>query len=892
MNVGIPLGKVFIYIAFVSIFISFLSYLSIYIRKRRSLLSQSSVNDKQPSRVLRAKSDLEKLKKVTRKARLFYHISSISIIASSLFLLYMLISHQYQYSYVWEHSSNDLPFLLLVSAFFAGQEGSFLLWTLFTVLSGIVLLNSLSKINSPQQKPNFLKGKNNTEFVSELKSDYNYEELVMSVFTFILFFLMLLVILKSPFQYIWVKYPNEVREGFFPADGNGLNPILQNFWMVIHPPILFIGFATMSAPFSFAIASLLMGARLEQKPWTNSDSIPNPCSDFSFFGISGARWINYALPWLIFSSLTLGAGIILGGYWAYGVLGWGGYWGWDPVENSSLIPWFFSIAAIHTILSQKTTGKFLITNYILVILSFLFVLYSTFLTRSGVLSEASVHSFTQPGTEVYIALILFILIFFLISLFLLLAQFKNFLKRRKLKIKTTEQPKTILSRESGLYLGALILCISAVIIIAGTSMPIFTNSAVEPPFYNRMMLPFAVLILLSVAFVIYLDWNPPRMDFKKYLKKILIPFVIAIILTVILIFSGIKKIDYIFLAFSSVFAFVVSVLRLIELLKKFPPGQKSHKLGAVISHIGVSLMLLGIITSGGYSIEKKLTLELYKPVSEFGYTFTYMGAEMIPGPDPSREEKYNLVIKAKQLVSGTRENEERISSEPIVLKPVVSFNNVMNNRMFTPDIAHFLTKDLYIEPLDVMQPEMFSGENIIEIRKGESKRFKNFNIKFIGFTGSPSGMSLGSNSPGGAPSESNEDLSGGMSKNFVVTAILVIDDGRTIDTLYPQMKISDGKPSYIPAQMKENKSFDFILADMNINPMSQRADSSVKSSISLAVIDVSSGLSSKEYNQPEETLIVNIYIKPFINVLWIGTILMIVGFFFALYHRTKRTSFL
>ncbi len=171
-----------------------------------------------------------------------------------------------------------------------------------------------------------------------------------------------------------------MEKGFVPLDGHGLNPLLQNFWMIIHPPMLFLGFSSLAVPFVLAVAAL------GQRNYKN--------------------WMNSALPWVLFSALALGAGLMLGGYWAYGVLGWGGWWGWDPVENSSLVPWIVTIILVHTMLVQIVTGKLVRTNFVLAILAYLLVVYSTFLTRSGILANSSVHSFVDPGTFAYVLLVL------------------------------------------------------------------------------------------------------------------------------------------------------------------------------------------------------------------------------------------------------------------------------------------------------------------------------------------------------------------------------------------------------------------------------------------------------------------------------------------------------
>jgi cytochrome c-type biogenesis protein CcmF len=323
------IGKFLIYIALISSLISVIGFFGAHLGKEKYL----------------------------KAGRFFYHISSIAIVAASFFLLYIILTHQFQYTYVWQQSNRDLQLPLLMSTFFAGQEGSFMLWTFMTAVIGVFLLNFVSK------------GK-------------RLEPQVMTIFTLVLGFLSLILILKSPFNYVWESFLGEVKEGFIPQEGRGLNPLLQNYWMIIHPPVLFLGYASLAVPFSFAIAALIKN---------------------SYY-----KWVGFSLPWLLFSAATLGLGIILGGYWSYGVLGWGGYWAWDPVENSSLVPWIIAIAVIHTMLAQKRTDGYMKTNLILCILSFLFVLYSTFLTRSGILGDSSVHSFTDPGAEVYLALILFI----------------------------------------------------------------------------------------------------------------------------------------------------------------------------------------------------------------------------------------------------------------------------------------------------------------------------------------------------------------------------------------------------------------------------------------------------------------------------------------------------
>ncbi|MEK9135814.1 MAG: cytochrome c biogenesis protein CcsA, partial [Bacteroidota bacterium] len=262
----------------------------------------------------------------TKQGRLWLKIGAVAIALLSALLLALLLQHDFSNGYVYSYSSRDLPLHFLISTFYAGQEGSFLFWVLCSVSLALALMQYTRKRKS--------------------------EAWVMTVFMGVQSFLLLLLLVKTPFKTVWQMIP-QIPVGQVPADGRGLNPLLQNFWMVIHPPVLFIGFAAMAVPFSYAVASL----------WKKNFSLMT----------------SQSLGWLLFSVFVLGAGIMLGAYWAYGVLGWGGYWGWDPVENSSLVPWLTGVALVHTLIVQRRTGKFLRSNLVLAIVSFLLVIYSTFL---------------------------------------------------------------------------------------------------------------------------------------------------------------------------------------------------------------------------------------------------------------------------------------------------------------------------------------------------------------------------------------------------------------------------------------------------------------------------------------------------------------------------------
>jgi cytochrome c-type biogenesis protein CcmF len=292
-------------------------------------------------------------------ARLGFIGFAATITVSSMLLMHAILNHEFVYSYIIRYSSRDLPLVYLISSFWAGQEGSFLLWVLLGAWLGIILMFRARELE-PQ---------------------------VMLIYNLNNLFLMVLLIKQSPFQMVPLA----------PSDGNGLNMLLQDPWMAIHPPIVFLGYAAYTIPFAYAISAL----------WRRDYDV----------------WIKPGLPWAIFAFVTLGAGIIIGGYWSYKVLGWGGYWGWDPVENASLLPWLSGMALMHGMILQKTQKKLRKTNFALAAFSFVLVIYCTFLTRSGVLANFSVHSFTDLGITGW--LVLFMAVFIAVSLWLMVTRAKD-----------------------------------------------------------------------------------------------------------------------------------------------------------------------------------------------------------------------------------------------------------------------------------------------------------------------------------------------------------------------------------------------------------------------------------------------------------------------------------
>ncbi len=724
--------------------------------------------------------------KFLNMGRIFFHITSIGIITSALYLMYIILSHQFQFAYVWEQSSTDLQLPLLMSTFYAGQEGSFMLWAFLTAVIGIFLLNFVSKGD-------------------------RLEPQVMAVYTLVLSFLSLILILKTPFNYLWEAFPKEVEYGFTPPEGRGLNPLLQNFWMSIHPPTLFLGFAALTVPFAFAMGSLMK-------------------NEYD-------KWVTFSIPWILFSGGILGLGIMMGGYWAYGVLGWGGYWAWDPVENSSLIPWIINVASLHTILTQKKTGGYKKTNLILSVLAFLLVLYSTFLTRSGILGDSSVHSFVDPGAVVYLVLVIFISSFTLISLGAIVFRWKN------LKDVRTESSK-FFTKESFLFIGAMLLCAAALVVFVGTSLPIVSKAKVEADFYNKMTMPLAIFLMITMGISLYIEWK--QTDSKKFLDNMILPGILSVVMTVVLVIIGLHDPLYIIFALVSLIAFFINARMAVRIIRT---GHLTF--GGMFAHIGIALFFLGVIGSGRYSEEINLSLERGVPKEAFGYKFTYSGATPFMDPNNKRDTMYAFNVTVEQ------DNKE------MTMRPVMFVSSFSNGVMKNPDIANFSYKDLYISPMSLEEPDLYPKEAQYDIKKGEKQKIGDLTVEFVDFD-------FGTMQKGG------KEMASG---NYTLGAIINVSDGKVTETLNVKTQFMNGQPTPVPYMMKDNRNYEFYFLNMSV-----KGEEAGGTSAKFAIMD-----RNRNYNtNANEVLVAEVSVKPFISVLWTGVLLLFIGFIVSIFRRRKE----
>lgn len=486
------------------------------------------------------------------------HAASVLSIIGTLF--FIMIKQYYEYQYVFAHVNEHLPRQFIFSAFWEGQEGSFLLWMFWHVVLGVILMFTGRKWEGPVL---FSLALVQAFIGSMLLGIYTWGDDPLKIGSNP--FLLLRETMDAPI-FAQADYLSKI-------EGTGLNPLLQNYWMVIHPPTLFLGFASATIPFAYALGGLITGQYRE--------------------------WLRPVLPWALFSGAMLGTGILMGGAWAYEALSFGGYWAWDPVENMSLVPWLILVAGIHTNLIARNTGFSIKTTYIFYALSFLLVLYSTFLTRSGVLGDTSVHAFTEMGLEWM--LIGFIATFTLLSFVPLLFRGKRF--------PSPEKEEPVASKEFWLFIGTLILFFSAAMITSSTSLPVynkirqyfdpeFVGRVIQDPVahYNKYQLWIGVLIGLFSGAVQFLRWKEPNWKghAPKFLKHAGISVLAAGVFTALgALWINLYAWQYLVLLFFGLFGLFSNLDYLITFIRG------NVKLaGSAVSHIGFGLMIAGILASG------------------------------------------------------------------------------------------------------------------------------------------------------------------------------------------------------------------------------------------------------------------------------------------------------
>lgn len=782
-------------------------------------------------------------------AHSFFILKGISLTFASGILIYLIFTHQFQYYYVFNYTSIDLQAQYLAAAFYSGQEGSFMLWILSSFLVGLALIKWTSPV---------------------------YRSPMLFFFSITQFFLLSMLlgvdifgtkIGASPFRTLMDQMPNlpvwQVNPDFVPADGSGLNDLLRSPWIVIHPPVIFLGFAMMTIPYAFALAAL----------WRKSYQ----------------DWIYPALPWALGANLCLLIAIFLGGYWAYETLSFGGYWAWDPVENASLVPWIVGMAGIHTMLVQRRSASSQKASLIFAILAYVLVVYQTFLTRSGILGEASVHSFVDLG--LYNQLLLFMLTMVLMGVGFMVARFKS--------MPHQEREDPILSKEFMMFAGALVLFLSGLVIILGTSSPVIGRFFVANPtppemsFYNNWSIPFAVLISVMTVLTQYLWWKKAD-NIENLAGLIMGPTILASVLAITTIILGdVRNPIYMVYILAGWFGVIGNGWLMIAIAKK-----KTRMIGGTLTHVGFTVMLLGFMGSAfDAPMLDQETID-YNNAVKRGDVIDNEGFPVIQGinmvelfkNEPKLiADRYMVTFLDGQLTERNRPGESeytlrfedlRRSGRTFFLTPVMYpmiANSQSGNLNWTvdPEIRTGIMSDIYAyvagSSLVERESQRMNSESagvssniqideqstrIIRVRRGGNIELDGYQVRFVEF-------------------EFMDATEYAPNTTITVKAILEFLDSNTGETftIRPEFSIvreNDQNITVSPG-VTINDS-DVMVQFTNVNPQSE---------------EIELRISGIQVIESSEWVLLTVEKKPFVSVVWLGTFLLMAGFSVSIVRRWK-----
>jgi cytochrome c-type biogenesis protein CcmF len=772
-----------------------------------------------------AKSIAEKLswRKMARAAFLL-NMGSVFIVFATIF--YIIRQHYFEYNFAWEHSSRNLDPKYMLSCIWEAQEGSFLLWMMWNGVLGTILMFRARNWEAPL-----------LTIVSF--AQFCLATMILGVYVFSF------QVGHSPFllvRQMFQEAPIFQRADYLSIpqmqDGQSLNALLQNYWMVIHPPVLFLGFSSTLIPFAFAFAGL----------WKKE------------FG----SWTKTALPWTLFSCCVLGTGIMMGAAWAYESLTFGGYWAWDPVENASLVPWLVLVAGLHTLVVYNSTGHSLRATYLFLILGFTLILYSTFLTRSGILGDTSVHAFVGSGMD--LQLVLLILVFFIPAIIYYFFRYRQ--------IPHISKEENTWSREFWMFIGALVIFLSALFIMVATSLPVINHlfgtkwsTGDDPKFaYNRIEIFIAIILGLLTATVQYLKYknSSAAQVFRKLWPAVAIALLISVSVSV---FGHIQYTEYgtgyqaaIHLAvFAGIFSVVANAAYLFNSMKG-----KIRLAGASIAHAGFGLLLVGILISSskkevlshnttGINLpfdpktkENPLeNLTLLKNIkTDMGrYYATYLSNDSV---NAAGNITY-FQVKFEDKKSG-----ESFNLWPNLIKNTKGMENFSNN----PDKQHYLDRDIFT---------YISYANILDKQK-DTSGYKSFPVALHDTIYYSRGImildSVLINPSSGKYHFTSTDTAllarvrvlGRDSQQYTLSPLLYVKDNmvyHTADTLFAQNLVIE------LGSVLNNKKIQLRI---------------------------------KESSDLVPYVSLKVYMFPQINLVWIGVLIMMTGFVISIRNRRKNVT--
>ena len=796
-----------------------------------------------------------------RLARGAFFVHGAAVVSIVVCLFNIIYNHRYEYYYAWSHSSNHLPVYYMISCFWEGQEGSFLLWIFWQVVLGLAII----KFNKKWEAP------------------------VMAVFAGVQLFLtsmILGVVLggvkvgSSPFILLrdFLDIPIfKTDPNFIPKDGTGLNPLLQNYWMVIHPPTLFLGFALTLVPFAFAIAAL----------WKRELT----------------AWVRPAIRWTLLGGLVLGVGVVMGAYWAYETLNFGGYWNWDPVENAVYIPWLVLVASLHGLLLWQRGKTGLRTSFVLVISTFVLVLYATFLTRSGVLGNASVHSFTDLGLSGQ--LLIYLGVFAVLSIGLLARRWKS--------IPVSEKELTTYNPELWVFVGATVLCLGAFQVLVTTSIPVYNAFLGFFGVKSNLALPadqighytkFQLWLGVGVAFLSGLAqvmwWQ--KNDKHSLTDSLTVPGILSLLfaaLAILLVRYNQLTITpaYIVLLTTALFAVLANLSTILGLLRR-----KVSLSGGGVAHIGVALMLLGILASAGYSniVSKNVSGLVYSkefdetinrdnvllwrneaaPLGKYSVTYSgqYFDVPGVPGY-VNKELLYRTADEYKALARADIKRGEQVyykagdtleirpentyyrveykdskSGKVFTLYPRAQANEQMGGLLASPDIKKFWDHDIYSHISATPDPNKEKDwsevkEHVLAV--GDTIYLNDYFavLRAIEPAHQTAGLGL-------------------KEGDIAIQGDFIVSGERRQYHVHPVFVVRNNQIGRVPDQVDD---LGLRISFLNVDPTAGKFTFGVSTT-------------QKDY------IILKAMDKPFINLLWSGTLLMATGFGMAFYKRGRKSA--
>ena len=744
-----------------------------------------------------------------RLGRAAFLTAAAATLGTAVILGTLLVTHRFDVQYVYDHSARAMSPLYYFPSFWAGQEGSFLLWGFWIAILGAVLV--------------FTAGAS--------------ERRVMPIYGSVLLFLMGMLVIKPPFLPTTDSFGIQVT----PTEGLGLNPNLENYWMVIHPPTLFLGFAALTVPFAFALAAL---------GWREWDG-----------------WLKRALPWGLFGFAVLGLAMMMGGYWAYEMLGWGGFWEWDPVENGPFVPWMLLLGFLHAAQIQRVRGAFLKPTLLLALLPFSGALYETFLTRTGVLDKFSVHSFSTLGGSANNVLLG-------VLLAAVLASVGALAWRSKAIPKSETATEDVSSREFGYTMAIVLLTLCAGIAAAGLSAPLLTGigvklhlasfqGAVREDYHNKAMFPLAVLIALGMGVGPHLAWrgkggaNGAKLVWAYGISVVAaLGFVLAA-KYVGTPLNGVKLIPQLLLFTASVFTVAANVLLLSRLFPRREQAKSEQAknairpvwtFGGTLSHLGAAVMLLGIVSLVVFvKKDPDVLLVQNRPTAILNgaYTMVYRGMS-----SDWENDRDNMLLFDVASTSGKERFTARL---PFAMRPVEGGAKKIFGH---PAIVHHAGEDLYFALKD--GPDEFYKTPVMQpkFKLGDVKTIGPYTVEFMRF-----------DNPMGALVRAT----GQVPDVFPVSAVLRVTYKGVTSLISPKFIQYKSNPNPKSPELKLPGGWLVGFAGMNAGS-SDQANPGAGATSEAATITM-----REDSGPPSQAFELEVTTRPMISLVWIGTLLLFFG---------------